>query len=278
MNIAIPSGGASAATAEHAPTLLISEALAARQAQWLGSIRISRPLSFSVVTGAAVAMAAALIAFDCWCEVTRKVTVHGFLLPQGGRINGAAQQAEVISEVFVRKGDEVKAGQSTPAPRQRQQYDLNAVLPAAGPRSEPLAMDAALPPHLDEPALRHGFVTAVAEVRAWLRSWTGSPAHALDDYLRRQSARKNAELDLLRRDENASLSELRRLEVEGQTQHVGAAIDAALRQARHGLADRCPMLPGANGLEQLKGHSEPGQVCSSPAERGQEPAPATEPA
>lgn len=87
------------------------EVLAARQAQWLGSIRIARPLSFSVVTGAALAMAAALIAFACWGEVTRKVTVHGVLLPVGGLINVAAPQAGVIAETLVQEGDTVQAGQ-----------------------------------------------------------------------------------------------------------------------------------------------------------------------
>ncbi|WP_057297560.1 hypothetical protein [Pelomonas sp. Root1217] len=145
-------------------------------------------------------------------------------------------------------------------------------------KAEPIAMDAALQPHLDDPALRQGFVAAAAEARAWLRFWTGAPTQTLDAYLQRQSARKNAELDLLRRDENASLSELRRLEVEGQTQYVGAAIDAALRQARHGLADLCPALPGASGLDQLKALAEPSRVRVMPTDQGQEPAPATEPA
>lgn len=87
------------------------EVLEARQAQWLGSIRIGRPLSFSVVTGAALAVAAALIAFACWGEVTRKATVHGVLLPVGGLLNVAAPQAGTIAEVLVREGDEVQAGQ-----------------------------------------------------------------------------------------------------------------------------------------------------------------------
>lgn len=87
------------------------EVLEARQAQWLGSIRIGRPLSFSVVTAAALAMAAALIAFACWGEVTRKATVHGVLLPVGGLLNVAAPQAGTIAEVLVREGDEVQAGQ-----------------------------------------------------------------------------------------------------------------------------------------------------------------------
>lgn len=111
MNTATPGGAAPTATADRAPTLFRAEVLAARQAQWLGGIRIGRPLSFSLVTGAALAMAAALIAFACWGEVTRKVTVHGLLLPVGGLINVAAQQAGVIAEVLVREGDEVKAGE-----------------------------------------------------------------------------------------------------------------------------------------------------------------------
>ena len=180
-------------------------------------------------------------------------------------------------EQFVSFSGHMSDGQPTPTPLKRRQYDLNAVLAAAGPHSEPLAMDEALQPHLDDPALRQGFVAAAAEVRAWLRSWSGAPTQALDAYLGRQAARKNAELDLLRRDETASLSELRRLEVEGQTQHIGAAIDAALRQARHGLADLCLALPGDNGLEQLKALSDTGRVRNSPADHGQVPAPAAEP-
>jgi membrane fusion protein len=98
-------------TAKPAVPLFRREVLEARQAQWLGSIRIGRPLSFSVVTGAALAMAAALIAFACWGEVTRKATVHGVLLPVGGLLNVAAPQAGTIAEVLVREGDEVQAGQ-----------------------------------------------------------------------------------------------------------------------------------------------------------------------
>ncbi|WP_394395620.1 biotin/lipoyl-binding protein [Roseateles sp. LKC17W] len=98
-------------TAKPALPLFRQEVLEARQAQWLGSIRIGRPLSFSVVTGASLAMAAALIAFACWGEVTRKATVHGVLLPVGGLLNVAAPQAGTIAEVLVREGEEVQAGQ-----------------------------------------------------------------------------------------------------------------------------------------------------------------------
>jgi membrane fusion protein len=83
----------------------------ARQAQWLGTIRIGRPLSFTVVTIAALALAAALIAFACWGEMTRKVAVHGVLLPKGGLIHVSAQQAGVVAELLVQERDDLAAGQ-----------------------------------------------------------------------------------------------------------------------------------------------------------------------
>jgi membrane fusion protein len=83
----------------------------ARQAQWLDTIRIGRPLSFTVVTTAAVAMAGALIAFACWGEITRKTTVHGVLLPVGGLIHVTAMQSAVVAELLVKEGDEVVVGQ-----------------------------------------------------------------------------------------------------------------------------------------------------------------------
>jgi membrane fusion protein len=93
------------------PLLFRAEVLQAQQAQWLGTIRIGRPLSFTVVTLAALAMAAALIAFACWGEVTRKATVHGLLLPRGGLIHVAATQAGVVAELLAHEGDDVAAGQ-----------------------------------------------------------------------------------------------------------------------------------------------------------------------
>src|SRR5450830_759143 len=92
-------------------TLFRQEVINARQAQWLGGIRIGRPLSFSVVTAGALAMAAALIAFAYWGEVTRKVTVHGVLLPVGGLINITAPQSAVVAELLAHEGDDVQVGQ-----------------------------------------------------------------------------------------------------------------------------------------------------------------------
>jgi membrane fusion protein len=108
--MAVPDPNSTAAAAA-VPSLFRKEVMAARQAQWLGSIRIARPLSFSLMTGAALVVASVLIGYACWGEVTRKATVHGLLLPQGGLINVAAPQAGVLVEVLVQEGDAVVAGQ-----------------------------------------------------------------------------------------------------------------------------------------------------------------------
>lgn len=102
---------AGAAQAVQPLPLFRPEVLVAQQAQWMGGIRIARPLSFSLVTSVALVLAAALIAFACWGEVTRKATVHGVLLPVGGLLNITAPQAGVIAESLVREGDTVQAGQ-----------------------------------------------------------------------------------------------------------------------------------------------------------------------
>ena len=83
----------------------------AQAGQWLGSIRIGRPLGFSLVTGAALLMAAALVSFAIWGEYTRKVTLPGVLMPETGIINLSANQPATVAEILVREGDWVKAGQ-----------------------------------------------------------------------------------------------------------------------------------------------------------------------
>ena len=94
-----------------AQPLFRDEVMQARQAQWLGSIRIGRPLSFTVVAAAALMMAAALVSFAISGEVTRKVKLPGLLLPTAGLLQIAAPQAGQVAEVLVREGEVVQAGQ-----------------------------------------------------------------------------------------------------------------------------------------------------------------------
>lgn len=88
------------------------EVMQAQQAQWLGSIRIARPPGFALVTVLAVACAAALVAFAVWGEYTRKVTLHGVLVPEGGVMDISSPQGGTVTEVLVKEGDEVQAAQA----------------------------------------------------------------------------------------------------------------------------------------------------------------------
>jgi membrane fusion protein len=91
--------------------LFREEALRARDAHWLGTIRIARPLSFRLVTATALAMAAALVSYSIWGQYTRKVTLPGALVPEGGVMDVSSPQQGVVAEVMVREGDAVRAGQ-----------------------------------------------------------------------------------------------------------------------------------------------------------------------
>jgi membrane fusion protein len=90
--------------------LFREEVQAAQTAQWLGSVRLHRPLSFALVTSAALFLACALIAFAAWGEVNRKARLVGLLVPSAGSLNITAPQAGVLLEVPVAEGQQVKAG------------------------------------------------------------------------------------------------------------------------------------------------------------------------
>ncbi|MEW5837001.1 MAG: HlyD family efflux transporter periplasmic adaptor subunit [Pseudomonadota bacterium] len=92
--------------------LFREEVLLARQAQWLGSIRIGQPLRFAVVTGVSVLLATALIGYGLWGEIARKARLPGFLEPVGGILNITTPQQGIVGSVLVREGDWVKAGQA----------------------------------------------------------------------------------------------------------------------------------------------------------------------
>ena len=87
------------------------EVHAAQAAQWLGSVRLHRPLSYTLVTGAALVMALALVAFAAWGEVNRKARLSGLLVPSQGSLNITAQQSGVLIELPIAEGQSVKAGE-----------------------------------------------------------------------------------------------------------------------------------------------------------------------
>ena len=91
--------------------LFRDEVHAAQAAQWLGSVRLHRPLSFSLVTACALGLALALVAFAAWGEVTRKARLSGLLVPSQGSLNITAQQSGGLMELPILEGQTVKAGE-----------------------------------------------------------------------------------------------------------------------------------------------------------------------
>ena len=89
-------------------TLFRRETEEARAASWLGRIVLVRPVSFSVLTIAALLTAAALATYFFAGHYTRKARLTGVLAPTEGVMRIVAQQAGVVSAVAVREGDAIE--------------------------------------------------------------------------------------------------------------------------------------------------------------------------
>ncbi|MFM8901518.1 MAG: HlyD family secretion protein [Burkholderiales bacterium] len=92
-------------------TLFRKEVQQAQAAQWMGTVRLNRPISFSVVTAATVVLAVLFASFSVWGEVNRKARLSGILVPTQGSLNITAPQAGVVAERRVQEGDVVEAGE-----------------------------------------------------------------------------------------------------------------------------------------------------------------------
>lgn len=91
--------------------LFRKEVIQARQAKYLGAIRLGRNPSFVLVAWVAVVLVGALISFAVWGEVSRKATVPGLLVPTLGTLEVSVPVAGVLVEVRVREGQRIEAGQ-----------------------------------------------------------------------------------------------------------------------------------------------------------------------
>lgn len=91
-------------------SLFRKEALAARQHRWLGEIVLVRPLPLTLLTGVAVAFAAAVMAFLVWGAYTKRTTVPGNLVPAGGLVKVYAPEPALVLEAHVTEGQSVRAG------------------------------------------------------------------------------------------------------------------------------------------------------------------------
>lgn len=90
--------------------LFRTEAMAARQVNWLGEIVLVRPVSFTVLTLIAVSFAAVVITFFVCGSYTKRSTVQGQLVPSAGQLKIHSPQYGVVLERFVEEGQLVKQG------------------------------------------------------------------------------------------------------------------------------------------------------------------------
>ncbi|ASU38632.1 hypothetical protein hmeg3_10215 [Herbaspirillum sp. meg3] len=96
------------------PTLPLfrPEVLSANDKHALGALRLAQPLSAWLISGCALAIAAALIAFVIFGAVTRKSHVAGVTVPHAGSISIAAPNAGVLIRSHIKEGQVVTAGQT----------------------------------------------------------------------------------------------------------------------------------------------------------------------
>ncbi len=87
------------------------EALDARQTNGLGVIVLVRPISFTVLTCLATALAVSVAAFFFFASYTKRSTISGQLVPVGGLVKVYVPQAGIVFETFVHEGQRVKRGE-----------------------------------------------------------------------------------------------------------------------------------------------------------------------
>ena len=90
--------------------LFRQEAIDAQREKFLGEATIARPVPFWVFTLLASGIALLLIAVAVWGQYTRRERVEGYLALDTGAARVMTSDAGRVTELLVREGDEVKAG------------------------------------------------------------------------------------------------------------------------------------------------------------------------
>ncbi|MDY6945109.1 MAG: HlyD family efflux transporter periplasmic adaptor subunit [Pseudomonadota bacterium] len=92
------------------PTLFRQQALDHQRPALIGRELGVRPLSFPLLTGAAVALALAVILFGCFGQYTNKARVAGYLAPSTGLIKVFPSTTGTLIEKHVTEGQQVRRG------------------------------------------------------------------------------------------------------------------------------------------------------------------------
>ena len=90
--------------------LFRQEAIDAQREKFLGEATIARPVPFWVFTLLAAGTALLLISVAVWGQYTRRERVEGYLALDTGAARVLIPDAGRVTELLVREGDEVKAG------------------------------------------------------------------------------------------------------------------------------------------------------------------------
>ena len=90
--------------------LFRQEAIDAQREKFLGEATIARPVPFWAFTLLAAGTAALLIAVALWGQYTRRERVEGYLALDSGAARVLIPDAGRVTELVVKEGDEVKAG------------------------------------------------------------------------------------------------------------------------------------------------------------------------
>jgi membrane fusion protein len=91
--------------------LFRSEALAARQAPWLGTVLLAPRISHRLFTLTGAAAVLAVLALLFLAAFTRSVRVNGWLVPQQGVMQVLAPRPGVVTALMVKEGSAVRQGQ-----------------------------------------------------------------------------------------------------------------------------------------------------------------------
>lgn len=86
------------------------QALEGQRQQWLGEVRLARPLRLWLLTLLAVLAAAVIGTWLVWGQYTRKLTAPGVLVPDRGWVRVMPPQAGLVLERRVAEGQAVQAG------------------------------------------------------------------------------------------------------------------------------------------------------------------------
>jgi len=92
--------------------LFRQEAIDAQREKFLGEATIARPVPFWVFTALAAGTAFLLIAVALWGQYQRRERVEGYLALDSGAARVLIPDAGRVTELLVKEGDEVKAGEA----------------------------------------------------------------------------------------------------------------------------------------------------------------------